>query len=106
MHMLMNDAQRHILSAQAHKVVVSLGLGKQQSRGEAFAGGGRNSVDPDYKNLKYLTTIYTGILKKASLQLELSAKFRPPKLGGYIAEHEIADVMIRLSAGTAGSPSA
>jgi hypothetical protein len=57
-HMLMNDAQRH-LRAQAHNVVVSLGPGKQQSTGEASAGGGRNSMDPDYKNLKYLTTIYT-----------------------------------------------
>jgi hypothetical protein len=48
--------------------------------------------DPDYENLKYLTSINTRILKTASLQLELSTKFRPPKLGGYIAEPKIADV--------------
>jgi hypothetical protein len=48
--------------------------------------------NPDYENLKYLTSIYTRILKTASLQLELSAKFRPPKLGGYIAEPDLADV--------------
>jgi len=41
---------------------------------------------------------YTRILKTASLQLELSAKFRPPKLGGYIAEPKIADVFSEWNA--------
>jgi hypothetical protein len=54
--------------------------------------------NPDYENLKYLTSIYTRILKTASLQLELSAKFRPPKLGGYIAEPKIADVFSECNA--------
>ena len=97
--MLMSDTWRHILSEQARAVVVSLGAQDQrpQKGGVPNPAQQRAQVnypnkDPDYKNLKYLTSIYTRILKTASLQLELSAKYRPPKLGGNIAESDIAEV--------------
>ena len=73
--MLMSDTQRHILSAQARVVVVSLGAQDQrpQKGGVPNPAQQRAQVnypnkDPDYENLKYLTSIYTRILKTASLQ--------------------------------------
>jgi hypothetical protein len=97
--MLMNDEGRHILSAKARAVVVSIDAQDQHQEKDGVPNSTQKSVqkrgvhtDPDYESLKYLTSIYTRILKTASLQLELSAKFRPPKLGGNIAELGIADV--------------
>ena len=88
-----------ILSAQARAVVVSLGAQDQRPQKGGVPNPAQKSAQinypqesQDYQSLKYLTNIYTRILKTASLQLELSAKFRPPKLGGNIAEPAIADV--------------
>ena len=73
--MLMSDTQRHILSAQARVVVVSLGAQDQRPQkggvhnpAQQLAQVNYPNKDPDYENLKYLTSIYTRILKTASLQ--------------------------------------
>ncbi len=96
--MLMNDTERHILSAQAHALVVSLDAQDQCPQKGGVPNPTQKSAQinypqeyqDDHKNLKHLTSIYTGILKTESLQLEATST--PPELGGNIAEPNTVDV--------------
>jgi hypothetical protein len=96
--MLMSDAGRHTLSTQARALLVSLDAQDQPPQKGGMPNPTEKSAQinypqesqDDHKNLKYLTSIYTGILKTESLQTE--ARSTPPKLGGNIDASKIVEV--------------